>query len=311
MALKYKIFLHSYLGFNSNSTLFYGERDAVLIDASMLQSDAYRMIAEIISMRKNLTYIYVSHFHPDHHFGLHALRFAFPQAKIVGLAQSVHDIVDTTNDKVDMWSIDRFGDADIPKSTVVPLILDKPYVELEGEKIEFYGGYEGDSVDNTIVWAPSMKVACATDVAFHDCHLWPIESNVKRREKWRLDIARIMEFDPRVVIPGHHDAAKLEILEGAMEDGSRSYVDCLDWSVKYLEYYDEVYDSAKTGKELVEMMVKRYDLKAEDFAIHWQARLLFPKSSPDWCTPLPGKRGEIFLNPQGGFDGDPAKEEVN
>lgn len=29
MALRYRVFLHSYLGFNSNSTLFYGEKDAV------------------------------------------------------------------------------------------------------------------------------------------------------------------------------------------------------------------------------------------------------------------------------------------
>ena len=56
-------------------------------------------------------------------------------------------------------------------------------------------------------------------------------------------------------------------------------------------------------------MNKHYgDVKAEDFAIHWQARLLFPKSSPDWLTPLPGKPGEIFLNPEGGYDGDPPKE---
>ena len=66
MPLKYKVFLHSYLGFNSNSTLFYGERDAILIDASQLLSDTHRMVAEIIPMRKNLTHIYVSHFHPDH-----------------------------------------------------------------------------------------------------------------------------------------------------------------------------------------------------------------------------------------------------
>ena len=309
MALKYKVFLHSYLGFNSNSTLFYGEKDAVLIDASMLQSDAHKMVSEIITMRKNLTHIYVSHFHPDHHFGLHVVRHAFPKAKIVALSQSVHDIVDTTNDKVDMWSYDRFGPADIPSSTIVPMILEKPFVELEGEKIEFYDGYEGDSINNTIVWVPSMKVICATDVAFHDCHLWPIESDVKRREKWRKDIARMMDFDPRIVIPGHHDEQKLKILEDALEDTSRRYVDCVDWSVKYLDYYDEVYNTAKTGKELVELMVKNYDLKAEDFAIHWQARLLFPKSSPDWLVPLPGKRGEIFLNPQGGFDGDPAREE--
>jgi glyoxylase-like metal-dependent hydrolase (beta-lactamase superfamily II) len=309
MALKYKVFLHSYLGFNSNSTLVYGEKDAVLIDASQVLSDSYIMAAEIIKTRKNLKYIYVSHFHPDHHFGLNALIKVFPDAKVVGLAQSVHDIVDITNDKVDMWSIDRFG-PDSPTTTVIPMILREPRIELEGHEISFHGNYEGDSINNTVVWIPSLKVLCATDVAFHDCHLWPIESNVERRVKWRKDIARMMEFDPRVVIPGHCDAAKIVILDETSENPSKSYTDCVDWSIKYLNDYDEVYHSAKTGKEMVEMVFKNYDLKAEDFAIHWQARLLFPKTSPDWLTPLPGKRGAIFLNPQGSYDGDPCKEEA-
>ena len=308
MAIKFKVFLHSYLGFNSNSTLIYGEKDAILIDASQMMSDSYKMLSQIIAMRKNLTHIYVSHFHPDHHFGLEALKYAYPNAKIVGLAQSVHDIVDTSSDKLDMWAIDRFG-IDFPRSTTIPMIMQEPRLELEGEEIQFYGGYEGDSINNTIVWIPTLKTICATDVAFHDCHLWPIESTVERRIKWRKDIARMMEFDPRIVIPGHCDEAKLSILEETMADEKRTYNDCVDWSIKYLDVYDDVYHAAKTGKELVEMMTKQYDLKAEDFAIHWQARLLFPRSSPEWLTPLPGKRGEIFLNPQGGYDGDPQKEE--
>jgi len=308
MALKYKVFPHSYLGFNSNSTVFYGDKDMVLIDASMLLSDAHKMAAEMITMRRNLTYIYVSHFHPDHHFGLQVLKAAFPDVKIVALDQSAHDILDTTNDKVSMWSIDRFGFYDIPHTVHQPLILEQPYVELEGERIEFYDGYEGDSINNTIVWVPSMKVVCATDVAFHDCHLWPIESNVQRRIKWRKDIARMMDFDPRIVIPGHHDLAKMQILEDAMENTSLTYTDCVDWSIKYLEYYDEVYDSAKTGVEMIDRMFKQYPLKAEDFAIHWVAQFIFPHSCPDGLIPLPGKPGEIFLNPQGGFDGDPPKD---
>ena len=93
MALSFRVFLHSYLGFNSNSTLFYGDRDAVLIDASQLLSDTHRMIADIITMRRNLTHIYVSHFHPDHHFGLQVLKHAFPRAKIVALPSVVKDII--------------------------------------------------------------------------------------------------------------------------------------------------------------------------------------------------------------------------
>ena len=102
MSLKFRVFLHSYLGFNSNSTLIYGENDAILVDASQMLSDTHRMVAEIITMRKNLTHIYVSHFHPDHHFGLQVLKNAFPKAEIVALPSVVEDITATSNDKTEL-----------------------------------------------------------------------------------------------------------------------------------------------------------------------------------------------------------------
>ena len=135
MAHNFKVFLHSYLGFNSNSTLLYGEQDAILIDASQILSDSYRMISEILPMRRRLTHIYVSHFHPDHHFGLAVLKFAFPEAKIVALPSVVKDIVFTSSDKVDLWAIDRFGPGEIPKTTTIPMPLAEPRLELESEEI--------------------------------------------------------------------------------------------------------------------------------------------------------------------------------
>ena len=119
MPLKFRVFLHSYLGFNSNSTLIYGERDAILVDASQLLSDTHRMIANIIPMRKNLTHIYVSHFHPDHQIGLLVLQHAFPHARIVALPSVVKDIVFTTNDKVLMWG-DVFGGNE-PDKVLIPM----------------------------------------------------------------------------------------------------------------------------------------------------------------------------------------------
>jgi glyoxylase-like metal-dependent hydrolase (beta-lactamase superfamily II) len=311
MPLKFKVFLHSYLGFNSNSTLLYGERDAILIDASQLLSDAHRMIAEIITIRKRLTHIYVSHFHPDHHFGLQVLKQAFPAAEIVALPSVVKDILATSSDKIELWAIDRFGPDDIPAHTTIPTVMKEPRLLLEDEEILVSDDWEGDSVNNSVVWVPSIKVACATDVAFHDCHLWPIESNVERRVKWRADIARLREFGARIVIPGHCDAAKVRHMEEVQQEENRSYTECIDWSLTYLNSYEKVYSAARNATEMVDAMTKLYpNVKAEDFAIHWQARLLFPRSSPDWLTPLPGKPGRIFLNPQGGYDGDPPREEA-
>jgi len=309
MSLKFKVFLHSYLGFNSNSTLIYGEKDAILIDASQLLSDTHRMIADIIPMRKKLTHVYVSHFHPDHHFGLQVLKNAFPKAEIVALPSVVQDIIATSGDKIELWAIDRFGPDDIPCKTTIPAPLNEPRLVLEDEEILFSDNWEGDSVNNSVVWIPSIRVACATDVAFHDCHLWPIESNVERRVKWRDSIAHLREFDARIVIPGHCDAEKIQRMAEVQENEVLTYADCIDWSLQYLDNYEEVYNIVKTGAEMVEKMTGLYpDMKAEDFAVHWQARLLFPHSSPDWLTPLPGEPGKIFLNPNGGYDGDPPRE---
>ena len=260
-------------------------------------------------MRKSLTHIYVSHFHPDHHFGLQVLKDAFPKAKIVALPNVVEDIIATSSDKIDLWAIDRFGPDDIPQNTTIPTPLNQPYLLLEGEEIRVSDNWEGDSVNNSVVWVPSIKVVCATDVAFHDCHLWPIESNVARRVKWRASIDKLREFDARIIIPGHCDNDKIRLMEEVQQNGSITYTECIDWSLKYLDNYEEVYNNAKTGLEMVEAMTELYpNVKAEDFAIHWQARLLFPHSSPDWLTPLPGEPGKIFLNPRGGYDGDPPRE---
>lgn len=309
MTLKFKVFLHSYLGFNSNSTIFYGENDAILIDASQVLSDSYRMVSEILPMRKRLTHIYVSHFHPDHHFGLAVLKNAFPEAKIVALPSVVKDIVFTSSDKVDLWAIDRFGPGEIPPTTTIPMPMAEPRLELEGEEILVSDGWEGDSINNSAVWVPSIGVACATDIAFHDCHLWPIESNVARRVTWRKDIARLKDFDPRIIIPGHCDEEKIKIMEEVQEDKTQTYTDCVEWSIRYLDDYEEVYSTSKSAEDLVNRVYEKYpDMKAEDFAIQWQARLLYPHSSPDWLLPLPGEPGKIFLNPSGGYDGDPPKE---
>jgi hypothetical protein len=195
-----------------------------------------------------------------------------------------------------------------PFKTSTPMPMHEPRLQLEAHEILVCDDWEGDSINNSVVWVPSVKVVCAIDVAFHDCNLWPIESNVERRVRWRESIRKLREFDARVVIPGHFDEPKLRMLEKAQQDTSRSYTDCIDWSLKYLDVYEDVYNTAKNGADFVKMMTKRYPLEAEDFAIHWQARLLFPRSSPDWLTPLPGGPGKIFLNPYGQFDGDPPKE---
>ena len=151
-----------------------------------------------------------------------------------------------------------------------------------------------------MVWVPSARVLCAIDVAFHDCNLWPIESNVERRVKWRESIAQA----EGVRCPRRHPRPFRRVEAPAAGGGAGRHLPQLHRLHRLVarstsDYYEDVYNTAKNGADFVEMMTKRYPLEAEDFAIHWQARLLFPRSSPDWLTPLPGEPDKIFLNPAG------------
>ena len=98
--LQLKVITSSPEGFWVNATLVYGEKDAVLIDAQFLLSDAHRLAAAILESKKNLTTIYATHFHPDHYFGLTVLKQAFPNARIVALPSTIAGIKKTWEGKV-------------------------------------------------------------------------------------------------------------------------------------------------------------------------------------------------------------------
>jgi glyoxylase-like metal-dependent hydrolase (beta-lactamase superfamily II) len=83
--LHLRVFTSGPDGFSVNSTLVYGERDAVLIDTQFVMSEAYRVAAMILESKRNLTTVYITHGHPDHYFGIAALKQAFPKAKFVAL----------------------------------------------------------------------------------------------------------------------------------------------------------------------------------------------------------------------------------
>src|SRR6476620_12734356 len=52
------------------STLIYGVRDAVLVDAFMTVKQANALADWVATHRKNLTTIYITHGHGDHWFGV-------------------------------------------------------------------------------------------------------------------------------------------------------------------------------------------------------------------------------------------------
>ena len=78
------------IGYDVNSTMVIGEKDMLVIDPQFSLSEAHKLVAEILESKKTLAVIYCTHPHPDHLFGLAALKQAFPDAKIVALPATVN-----------------------------------------------------------------------------------------------------------------------------------------------------------------------------------------------------------------------------
>jgi glyoxylase-like metal-dependent hydrolase (beta-lactamase superfamily II) len=57
----------------TSSTLIYGAHDAVLVDSQLTTQAAADLTAWVVATSKNLTAIYITHAHGDHHFGTSTL----------------------------------------------------------------------------------------------------------------------------------------------------------------------------------------------------------------------------------------------
>jgi glyoxylase-like metal-dependent hydrolase (beta-lactamase superfamily II) len=291
-ALELKVFFNGFYGFSNTSTLIYGKRDAILVSAAFLLSDAYKLAAGILETGKNLTHVLVPEYHPDHYFSAKALQDAFPDVKIVAMESVIRDIRDwyfgshsglpgyLTSDKNEMWA--KIFGKNVPDKPCLPMPLAEGRLEVEGHVLEISDGWNGDVANETLVWIPSIRTAIPTDMALWHVHPWTIESDVARRQAWKADLKKLQAMDPKILIPGHVP----------LNNFNTDAASVIDFTIGYLNDFDDVLAKAKTGDELVEYMEGKYpDMPILRYALHWQARFAFPGSCSDKITPLPGILG--------------------
>ena len=249
-------------GISVTSTLITGENDAILIDAQFRLSDAHRLVAMILESKKNLTTVYVTHFHPDHYFGLAAIQQAFPKAKLVALPAAVAEIKKTWQDKVKQWG-PMYGDL-VPQKPILPVPLQGGTLTLEGQTLEVHGGVQGDAGDNSYVWIPSIKTVVAGDIVYRGVHAWTRETNAAQRKAWRKTLDELAALRPDTVIAGHKDP-KLKDDAGA-----------IDATRMYLETFDAAVASSKTSAEAQQKVKAKYPEAQLDIILQLGADAAFP-----------------------------------
>jgi glyoxylase-like metal-dependent hydrolase (beta-lactamase superfamily II) len=256
------VFTGSQAGFLVDSTLIAGDKDAILIDAQFDLADAHRLVATILETKKNLTTVYITHFHPDHYFGLGVIHDAFPRAKLVALPAVVEDIKQTWQDKLKQWA-PLYGDL-VPAQPVLPVAMQGTTLTLEGQILEVHGGVQGDAEDNSYVWIPSIKTVVAGDIIYRGVHAWTRETTPAQRKAWRKTLDELAALRPTAVIAGHKDPRQKD--DAGAIDAMRAYLDAFDAAVA----------SSKTSAEVQRKLKARFPTAQLDIILQLGADTAFP-----------------------------------
>lgn len=185
----------------NSATLIYGRRDAVLVDTFFTLDHSVKLADQIAASGKNLTYIYITHAHGDHFFGISMLGRRFPNVRAVAPAIVVERIHQRL--AADMQLLRSRFPGQIPDDPGTPESLNGASIELEGHLlIPIETGYT-DSADSTSLHVPSIGLIAAGDVVYNGIHPFLAETDAQTRLEWIDALEKLDALEPRAVVAGH------------------------------------------------------------------------------------------------------------
>lgn len=242
--LTVKVYNAGAASFNVNSTLVYGEKEAMVIDAGFTRADALRIAANVLDSGKQLTTIYVSQADPDYYFGVEALKEVFPQADVVSTPAVLAKLSAKLAGKVAFWG-PKMG-ANAPRKPVVPRALAGNTLTLEGQTIEIRGT-QGLLAHRPYAWIPSIKAVVGNIGVFGNMHVWTADTQTTaERAAWVAQLDEMAALKPELVVPGH------------MQAGTAVDASAISFTKDYLLSFEKNLAANKTSTTLIDAMKLAY-----------------------------------------------------
>jgi len=242
--LQVKVYNADGNSFNVNSTLVYGEKDAMVIDAGFTRADALRIAANVLDSGKQLTTIYVSQADPDYYFGVETLKEIFPQADVVTTPAVLEKLMPKLAGKVAFWG-PKMG-ANAPHKPVVPRALSGNTLTLEGQTIEIRGT-QGVLAHRPYTWIPSIKAIVGNIGVFGQMHVWTADTQTAaERAVWVAQLDEMAALKPELVVPSH------------MQSGTKIDISNITFTKDYLQTFEKKLATSSNSAELINAMKQAY-----------------------------------------------------
>jgi len=228
------------------STLIYGAKDAVLVDAFMTVEQANALGDWIASKGKNLTTIYITHGHGDHWFGTGTLLERFPNVRAVATPDTVRVMrMNASPEFLDgAWKPGFPGQ--IPDKLVIAEELEGNVIDLEGYELVIIELGHTDTDHTTCLHVPSIGLVVAGDSAYNDVHLYLAESNPQTRRDWIAALEKIESLKPRAVVASHKRPEN--------DDDPKIIED----TRQYIRDFDRLAETTNNAQDLYDRMMELY-----------------------------------------------------
>jgi len=225
------------------STLIYGREDAVLTDPGMTEDQARVLGDWVVSKRRNVTDIFITHGHGDHFFaaGLLAERFG---ARVVATASSIAQMQGSAAARPLLWDKLYRG---IPPSSLTAVTVPGDRFTLEGHDLVMVDVGHADADDNSVLHVPDLGLVVAGDVIYNGVHMYLGQSATVGFGLWREAIAKVEALGPRRIVCGHQNKD--------LDDDARRTI---EQTRQYLDDADELLRTENTALGYFNAKIERY-----------------------------------------------------
>jgi glyoxylase-like metal-dependent hydrolase (beta-lactamase superfamily II) len=248
------------------STLILGDRDAVLVDPPLTETQATAVGDWVDSSGRALRGIYVTHGHGDHWFGAIPLLARFPEA-VVHATKGTTELMAEQNSvdfRNEFW--DRVFPGQLPQGEIDVDVVDNSGFEIEGiELLPIEVGHT-DTDATTMLHVPQIGLIVAGDVVYNGVHLYLAESNgTEGIDTWLAALDVAASLNPTAVVAGHKDPR-------AFDNPSQ-----IQATRRYLTDARELLSSSATAQDFYDGMLARHPNRLNPGALWGAAITLLPQ----------------------------------
>lgn len=245
--------------FSVNSTVIYGETEALVVDTGFTRADALRIAAKVADSGKELKTIFISQADPDYYFGAEVLHQLYPDARVITTPAVKAIIEKKLEKKLSFWG-PKLG-FNAPVSPIIPEAYRQDTLILDGHVIEIRGT-EGVLAHRPYLWIPDNRAILGNVAVFGNLHLWMADTQTEESlQAWSSQLEQMLALQPTVVVPGH------------MKAGTALDADSIHHSKVYLKRFSQEKKASTNSADLIRKMSSAYRGGGKSIALEIGAKV--------------------------------------